>query len=62
MQVPGDISSATFFLVAGLLYFFGEPIRDFIERRLTLALGIAAVLVVGGFVAARYLFGGSNMC
>src|ERR671923_340716 len=25
-----------FFMVAALLYWFGEPIRDFIERRLTL--------------------------
>ncbi|NOT72695.1 MAG: DedA family protein, partial [Hyphomicrobium sp.] len=25
-----------FYLVAGLLYYFGEPIRDFIEKRLTL--------------------------
>ncbi len=34
-----------FFLVAGLLYFFGEPIRDFIERRLTL---VTTVFIVPG--------------
>jgi membrane protein YqaA with SNARE-associated domain len=44
-----------FFLVAGLLYFFGEPIRDFIERRLTLVTTLFIVLVVGGFVALKYL-------
>jgi len=44
-----------FFLVAGLLYFFGAPIRDFIERRLTLVTTLFIVLVVGGFVALKYL-------
>lgn len=44
-----------FFLVAGLLYFFGEPIRDFIERRLTLVTTVFIVLVIGGFVALKYL-------
>lgn len=44
-----------FFLVAGLLYFFGEPIRDFIERRLSLVTTVFVVLLVGGFVAVRYL-------
>ncbi len=44
-----------FFLVCGLLYFFGPPIKDFIEKYLgwlTLAFGI---LLVGGFVAIRYV-------
>lgn len=45
-----------FFLVAGLLYYFGEPVREFIERRLTLVTTLFFVLVVGGFVALRYLF------
>ncbi len=44
-----------FFLVAGLLYFFGDPVRDFIERRLTLVTSAFAVLLVGGFVAVAYL-------
>jgi membrane protein YqaA with SNARE-associated domain len=47
---------ARFFLVAGLLYFYGEPVREFIERRLTLVTTLFFVLVVGGFVALRYLF------
>ncbi len=45
-----------FFLVAGLLYWFGEPIRDFIERRLTLVTTVFVVLLVGGFVAVKFLF------
>lgn len=44
-----------FYLVAGLLYFFGEPIRDFIEKRLTLVTTAFVVLLVGGFVAVKYL-------
>jgi membrane protein YqaA with SNARE-associated domain len=44
-----------FFLVAGLLYWFGEPIRDFIERRLTLVTTVGVILLVGGFVAVKFL-------
>lgn len=44
-----------FALVAGLLYFFGPPIRDFIERRLGLAFTIFMVLLVGGFLLIRYV-------
>jgi membrane protein YqaA with SNARE-associated domain len=45
-----------FFLVAGLLYFAGEPIRVFIEKRLSLVTTVFLVLLVGGFVALRYVF------
>ena len=44
-----------FFLVAGLLYFFGEPIRDFIEKRLTLVTTLFVAALVGGFVAVKFL-------
>ena len=44
-----------FFLVAGLLYFYGEPIRKFIEERLTLVTTVAVVVLIGGFVAVKYL-------
>jgi membrane protein YqaA with SNARE-associated domain len=40
-----------FFLVAVLLWKFGAPIRDFIERRLGLVFIVFCVLLVGGFVA-----------
>ena len=42
-------------MVAALLYWFGEPIRGFIERRLTLLTTAFVVLLVGGFVVVRYL-------
>ncbi len=46
---------ARFFIVAALLRVYGEPIRDFIDRRLGLvAFGIAAA-IVGGFLIARYV-------
>jgi membrane protein YqaA with SNARE-associated domain len=47
---------ARFSLVAGLLYFFGEPVRNFIEKKLELALFLALAIVVAGFLVAHYLF------
>ena len=44
-----------FYLVAALLYVFGEPIRTFIEKHLTLVTTAFVLLIVGGFVAIRYL-------
>jgi membrane protein YqaA with SNARE-associated domain len=44
-----------FYLVAGLLYWFGEPIRAFIERRLTLVTTVFVVALVGGFVVIKYV-------
>ncbi|HEY7990078.1 MAG TPA: YqaA family protein [Stellaceae bacterium] len=44
-----------FFLVAALLYIFGEPVRVFIEKRLTLVTSAFVILLVGGFVAVAYL-------
>lgn len=38
-----------FFLVAALLWKFGDPIRDFIERRLGLVFVVFCVLLVGSF-------------
>jgi membrane protein YqaA with SNARE-associated domain len=46
---------ARFFLLAWLIQRFGAPIRDFIERRLTLVTSGAAAGIVLGFVALRYL-------
>ncbi|MCE9521512.1 MAG: DedA family protein [Alphaproteobacteria bacterium] len=46
---------ARFYLVASLLYFFGEPMRTFIEKHLTIVTTVAVVLIVSGFVALRYL-------
>jgi len=44
-----------FFMVAALLRFYGEPIREFIERRLTLVTTTFVIIIVLGFVAVRYL-------
>lgn len=41
------IRGARFFLVAGLLRFYGEPIRAFVEKRLVLVISAVAVLLVG---------------
>lgn len=48
--------SARFFLVAGLIRRFGPPIREFLETRFELVTIAGTVLLVGGFVAARYMF------
>jgi membrane protein YqaA with SNARE-associated domain len=44
-----------FFLVAALLWRFGAPIRDFIERRLGLVTLVFVVLLFGGFYLVRHL-------
>ena len=45
-----------FFLVSALLYKFGEPIRDFIEKRLGLMFTLGMVLLIGGFIAVKFVF------
>jgi membrane protein YqaA with SNARE-associated domain len=44
-----------FFVLAALLWRYGEPIRDFIERRLMLVTSLVAALLVGGVLVLRYL-------
>ncbi|SFC54888.1 YqaA family protein [Tropicimonas isoalkanivorans] len=44
-----------FFLVAALLWKFGPPVREFIEKRLGLVLTAFVVLLVGGAYMVRYL-------
>ncbi|APX13724.1 YqaA family protein [Tateyamaria omphalii] len=44
-----------FFIVAGLLWKFGAPIRDFIERRLGLMFTLFVVILIGGFLAVGAL-------
>ncbi len=46
---------ARFFLVAGLLWYFGEPIRAFIERHLGKLALLFVVLLAGGFALVKYL-------
>jgi len=47
--------SLRFFLVAALLWRFGEPVRRFIEERLMLVTSLFALALVGGFLVLRYL-------
>ncbi len=42
-----------FFIVAELLRHYGEPIRDFVERRLTLVTTLFILVVIAGFVVTR---------
>ncbi len=46
---------ARFFLVAALLWKFGPPIRVFIEKYLPHLAWAFFILLIGGFVALRYL-------
>ena len=42
-----------FFVVATLLWYFGEKIREFIEKRLGLVLTTLLLLLVVGFAAIK---------
>jgi len=44
-----------FFIVAGLLWKYGDPIRDFIEKRLGLLFSLFVILLFGGFYLVRFL-------
>lgn len=44
-----------FFIVAGLLWYFGEPIRLFIEKYLNWLAVAFVVLLVGGFAVIKYV-------
>ncbi|MBV2144674.1 DedA family protein [Falsochrobactrum sp. TDYN1] len=46
---------ARFFFLAWLLQRYGEPIREFIEKRLALIASAAAALLIGLFFAVKYL-------
>ena len=44
-----------FFIVAALLWYFGEPIRRFIEANLGLLATLFFALLLGGFVVIRFI-------
>jgi len=44
-----------FFAVAGLLWYFGAPIRDFIEKRLGLMFTLFVLVLIAGFAAVSFL-------
>ncbi|PIB24984.1 cytochrome b [Amylibacter kogurei] len=47
--------SIIFFVIAGLLWKFGAPIRDFIEKRLPLMFTLFIIALIGGFYVVKYL-------
>jgi len=44
-----------FFLVAALLWKFGAPVRDFIERRLGLMFTLFVIILLAGFYVVKFL-------
>lgn len=44
-----------FFIEAALLWKFGEPIRLFVEKRLTLLTSVFIILLIAGFAAIKLL-------
>ncbi|MBV7256187.1 DedA family protein [Pacificimonas sp. WHA3] len=44
-----------FFLLAGLLRYFGEPMKALLDRHFGLITTLIGILFIGGFVAAKYL-------
>jgi len=53
---PSDVGGSRFFLVAGALNWFGDPLREAMERNFAAVLGGFAALVVAGFVIAVKVF------
>jgi len=48
--------SLRFFIVAGLIYAFGKPIKGFIDRYFNILCIVFTVLLIGGFIVIRYIF------
>jgi membrane protein YqaA with SNARE-associated domain len=44
-----------FYAVAGLVYYFGPPVRQFIEKRLGLVFTLGLALLIGGFVLVKHV-------
>ncbi len=45
-----------FYAVAALLWWFGPPVRRFVEERLGIVVLVGTIVLVGGFVVVRYIF------
>lgn len=48
--------STRFFVVAGLIWKFGPPIRDFIDKYFNLLTWVFMILLIGGFILIKYVF------
>ena len=44
-----------FFLVAGIIYFFGPTIKDFIDKYFNLLCFAFMILLIGGFILIKYV-------
>ena len=44
-----------FFMVTALLYYFGQPIRKFIEKRLGIMFAFFCVFLIGGFLLLKLI-------
>lgn len=54
--IASVIGRATrFFVVAGLIWKFGPPIRDFIDKYFNILCFVFMILLVGGFIAIKFL-------
>jgi len=47
--------SARFFIVSGLLMWFGEPVKRFIDKYFNLLSIVFVILLFGGFMVIKYL-------
>ncbi len=47
--------SARFFLVGGLIYLFGEPIKTWIDKYFNTLVWVFTVLLIGGFILIKYV-------
>ena len=55
------VSRSISFLIVGILFrLFGAPIKAFIDKYLGLATALFVIVVVGGFIAAAMLSGGTQ--
>ncbi|MBN2011332.1 DedA family protein [candidate division KSB1 bacterium] len=48
--------SLRFFAVSGLIFFFGEKIKGFIEKYFNLLSIVFIILLIGGFILIKYVF------
>ena len=48
--------SARFFLVAGLIWKYGSPIKKFIDKYFNWLSILFVILLIGGFILIKYLF------
>ena len=48
--------ASRFYMLAGLLYKYGEPIKTFIDKNLTMVTIVGFTALAGGFYVIKYIF------